>query len=470
MRKVDVAIIGAGSAGMSAYRVAKEEGKSAVLIERDQYGTTCARVGCMPSKLLIAASEVAHTMKMAPEFGIHPESVNINTAEVMRRVKSERNRFVNFVKEDIHSFDQKDLILGHARFKNDNVLDILEYGEIEANSIVIASGSSPVRLPMFQKAAERVIFNDDLFNFHNLPKKIAVFGAGVIGLELGQALHRLGVEVRVFGIESLIGPVTDPVIRDEANRIFGEELNLSNNAKVLDISMETVEYEKYVSVNWEENEETFLERFDYLLAATGRFPNVKGLKLENTSLELNEKGIPEFDPFTLQCLRKDGLNSNIFIAGDVNNERPILHEAIDEGKAAGLNAAHFPDVTDRNIKYPLSIVFSDPQIAMVGKTYQQLRLTEVEIGEVDFSGQGRSRTMLKNKGKLRIYANKSRGRFLGAEMIGPAAEHLAHLLAWSIENEMTIAEMLEMPFYHPVIEEGLRTALRNVNKKLTTKE
>jgi dihydrolipoamide dehydrogenase len=115
---------------------------------------------------------------------------------------------------------------------------------------------------------------------------------------------------------------------------------------------------------------------------------------------------------------------------------------------------------------PLAVVFSDPQIAMVGSTFAELAGQDIVTGEVSFEDQGRSRVMLKNQGLLRVYADARTGLFLGAEMVGPRAEHLGHLLAWAHQGGMPIEMMLEMPFYHPVVEEGLRTALRVANAKL----
>src|SRR5204862_5369785 len=115
---------------------------------------------------------------------------------------------------------------------------------------------------------------------------------------------------------------------------------------------------------------------------------------------------------------------------------------------------------------PLNVVFSDPQIAIVGEGWQALEQGRFEVGQVSFEDQGRSRILFRNKGLLNVYGDIATGRLLGAEMISPAAEHLGHLLAWSLQNQMTIAQMLEMPFYHPVIEEGLRTALRDLDTKL----
>ena len=212
--------------------------------------------------------------------------------------------------------------------------------------------------------------------------------------------------------------------------------------------------------------EEVTEQFDYLLAATGRRPNTDNLGLENTDLVLDERGVPLADEKTMQCG-----SSNIFIAGDASNMLPLLHEAADQGKIAGDNAGRMDKAEPGLRRTPISVVFSDPQIAMVGATYRQL---EQKYGncqcfataEVSFEDQGRSRVMLKNKGMLRVYGEQGTGLFLGAEMFGPAAEHIAHLLSWAVQNKMTVAQMLDMPFYHPVIEEGVRTALRDLNAKL----
>src|SRR5690606_1947761 len=141
------------------------------------------------------------------------------------------------------------------------------------------------------------------------------------------------------------------------------------------------------------------------------------------------------------------------------------HEASDDGRVAGANAARFPQVQARKRRAALSIVFTDPQIAHAGAYFRDLPEKAV-VGKVDFENQGRSRIMLRNRGKLRVYAERGSGRFLGAEMVGPSAEHMGHLLAWAVQAGLTVEQMLEMPFYHPVIEEGVRTALRDAAKQV----
>ncbi|OZI75952.1 dihydrolipoyl dehydrogenase [Bordetella genomosp. 2] len=455
----DIAVIGAGTAGLAAYRAARAAGKHAVLIEGGPYGTTCARVGCMPSKLLIAAAEAAHAAAHGAPFGVHVDGkVRVDGREVMERVRRERDRFVGFVLEGVENIPAADKLAGYARFVSDTVLRVDERVEVRAASVVIATGSRPSVPAPFEALGDRLVVNDDVFAWQDLPRSVAVFGPGVIGLELGQALARLGVRVRVFGVSGSLGGLADPAVRQRARRIFQDEFYLDPDARVLSTQRVDDEVEvRYVALDNTER----TERFDYALVATGRRPNVDRLDLHLTSLALDGRGVPVFDRTTMQAGE-----SAIFIAGDANADAPLLHEAADEGRIAGMNAARYPDVRPGQRRAPLGVVFSDPQIALVGASYGSLPAGSFVTGEVDFGDQGRSRVMLKNKGMLHVYADIESGRFLGAEMVGPSAEHIGHLLAWAAQQQLTVAQMLDMPFYHPVVEEGVRTALRDAAARL----
>jgi dihydrolipoamide dehydrogenase len=459
-REVDVAIIGAGTAGMVAYQRVRKATDKVVLIEGEQYGTTCARVGCMPSKLLIAAAERARDLKTADDFGVLAGDVRIDGRLVMERVRAERDKFVAPVVRSMEKLPEEHRLMGHARFVDSHRLVVGEHTEVHADRIIIATGSRPNVPGILKEAKDRLIVNDDVFDWQDLPESVAVFGPGVIGLELGQALSRLGVRVRLFGVSGGIGGLRDEKIRDYAKDVFGEELALSLKAETRRVERTGED----VHITWFEDGEEHQETYDYLLAATGRRPNVDNLDIQNAGIELDDRGMPEFDPFTLRCG-----DSHIFIAGDVNNHRPLLHEAADEGRIAGDNAGTWPEVRTGLRKTPLAVVFSDPQIASVGLTVHQVDEKCqgcFAVGEVSFENQGRSKVIGKNRGLLRVYGEHGSGLFLGAEMFGPAAEHISHLLAWCAQKRMTVSEMLEMPFYHPVIEEGLRTALKNLNRNL----
>lgn len=468
----DVAIIGAGTAGMTAYRSVKRAGKRAVLIESSHYGTTCARVGCMPSKLLIAAADRVHSMRTADAFGVHAKNISIDGEAVMKRVREERDRFVSFVLDDIDAMDDADKLQGYARFLSDTTLQVGAHTRVEAQSIIVATGSSPTIPENLRHLGNRVIINDDVFNWTGLPDRVLVVGAGVIGLELGQALTRLGVQTTIINRSNSLGGLRDPLVRTRAAEVFGAELDLRANTSI--INAERVDNKVQVTLgntdtgfatpeqngNKGSDEQNLL--VDYILMAAGRQPNLSDMGLENTSVRFDKNGRPLIDIDSLQLSP-----APVFIAGDVSGILPVLHEAADEGYIAGVHAAAHPErASATSRRAPLGIVFSDPQLAYVGKRYSELNETETVFGEVDFSNQGRSRIMLKNYGMLRIYAQAQTGLFIGAEMAGPNMEHIAHLLSWAVQQQLTVADMLRMPFYHPVIEEGVRTALRSAARQV----
>jgi dihydrolipoamide dehydrogenase len=379
----------------------------------------------------------------------------------MARVRRERDRFVGFVLESVDNIPAEDKLRGSARFTGPQTLRVDDHTEIEASRIVIATGSAPTPLPQLEQGGAGVITSDDVFDWEDLPSSVAVIGTGVIGLELGQALSRLGVRVAIFARGGSIANLTDPEVLHTAAKVLGGELDLRFQTQAMGAVRDGNEV-LLTTRDASRNERS--ERFQYVLVAAGRMPNVHNLGLEHSALELDAGGIPLFDRRTMQCG-----TSHVFIAGDANDELPLLPEAADHGKIAGDNAGRFPDVRPGLRRTPLAIAFTEPNIATVGASYRKLSaagMPKFAVGTVSFANQGRSRVMLQNQGMLRVYGEYGKGCFLGAEMIGPRAEHYAHLLAWACQQRMQVHQMLEMPFYHPVIEEGVRTALRDLEKEL----
>jgi dihydrolipoamide dehydrogenase len=450
---VDVAVIGAGTAGISARREAEKRGASVVLIEGGPYGTTCARVGCMPSKLLIAAADAAHQVAGAGRFGIRvPGPVRVDGPAVLARVRSERDRFVAFVHDSIEAIPAAQRLRGHARFTGPTTLHVDEHTRVAAKAIVVATGASPFVPPALQTLREHVLVSDDVFELADLPSSLAIIGTGVLGLEIGQALHRLGVRTTLFSRSKQLGPLTDPAVHAVATQVLGAELDLQLGC----MPALGRDGDGFV-LRWTDAAGAAREaRFDQVLCATGRRPNLDGLDLARAGVE----GLAVVDPRTMQCGTLP-----IFIAGDASTDRPVLHEAVHEGRIAGSNAASYPEVRAHLRRTPLEIVFTMPQMAIVGTPYCELDRATTEIGCVAYSDQGRARVMGENAGTVRIYADRS-GTLLGAEMFGPRVEHTAHLLAWAVQGRVTVSAALELPVYHPVIEEGIQTALRDLGARL----
>jgi dihydrolipoamide dehydrogenase len=458
-RSVDVAVIGAGTAAMNARRAVEKAGGRPLMIESGPYGTTCARVGCMPSKLLIAAADAAHEVATAGTFGIDvADGWRVDGRKVMQRVRAERDRFAGGVVRQVEALPAEQLLRGHARFVGPTTLVVDDHTRVEARAVVVATGSTPVIPPPFDAIRDRVIVNDDVFEFEDLPRSLAVIGAGIIGLELGQALRRLGVATTFFARSDHLGPLLDPEIRKTVHDVLAIELDLRLYATVLDASPDGDGVRLRFADDKSAEHEAVFER---VLVAAGRRPNVADLDLAATGLALDAHGRPPWNPQTTQCG-----DVPIFVAGDVSGYRPLLHEASDEGRIAGMNAFAYPHVAQHARRVPLSITFTDPQMAQVGLRYDELDLDNVEIGEVSFARQGRATVMGRARGMARVYGDRRTCAVVGAELFAPRAEHMAHLLAWIVQERIPLPRVLQMPVYHPVLEEGLRTALRDLARKL----
>jgi dihydrolipoamide dehydrogenase len=447
---VDVAIIGAGTAGLAALREVRKRSERFVLINDGPWGTTCARVGCMPSKVLIEAANAFHRRTAFREFGIMgADHLIADVAAVLRRVRRLRDEFVASTLKITEGLGER-AVDGRARLLGPDRLEV-NGRRLQARSIIIATGARPVVPAPWRALGERLLTTDALFEQEALPARMAVLGMGAIGVEIAQALSRLGVDVTAFdGLKTVAG-LTDPKVNLTAIELLRREfpVHLGENA-VLEADGEAVRVRagdiEIVA--------------DCVLAALGRRPNVDGLGLENLGLDLDERGLPAVDSSTMQVA-----DLPVFMAGDANGHAPLLHEAADEGHIAGLNATR-PTAACFERRTPLAIVFSDPVVAMVGQRFATPDHDRVRIGEVSFERQGRARAGQRNKGAMRLYADGESGRLLGSEMCAPAGEHMAHLLALAIGRSLTVRDLLRMPFYHPVLEEGLRTALRELAAQL----
>ena len=456
-RKVDVAIIGSGTAGLNAMGRVKRAGKDFVLINGGEPGTTCARVGCMPSKAIIQVAEDFHRRSLFEREGIEGgEHLKVDIPEAMEHTRDLRDTFVDRVLSNSTDHLSEDVFIQqYARFVEPGVVELEDGQRIRADKFVIATGSTPIVPEAWKAFGDRIVTTDEFFELEDLPASMAVIGLGVIGLELGQTIARLGVEVTGIDLAENIGGISDPEVNKAAIEVIGKEfpLWLGHGAEI------TEEADGRLRVTAGENSVVV----DKVFASLGRRPNLDRLGLENLGIELDERGIPAYNPNTMQIG-----DHPLFLAGDINADRPILHEAGDEGKIAGYNAAH-DEIRAFRRKTPLAIVFSDPNIVSVGARFADLEPDSFKVGEMKVAPVGRALIMGKNRGTIRVYADKSSGKLLGAEMVAPRGENLGHLLAWCIQKEMTVGELIQMPFYHPVMEEALQAALTSLYHQVEAK-
>ncbi|MBW2690253.1 MAG: dihydrolipoyl dehydrogenase [Deltaproteobacteria bacterium] len=453
MKRVDVAIIGAGTAGLTARREVMKKTDNYVVIDDGPLGTTCARVGCMPSKTLIQVARDFSRRSRLQEQGIHNGmQLTVDTTEVMVHVRKLRDRFVKGVHSSMAGWRDEKLIRKPAHFVDMHTLDLGDE-KIWADTIIIAVGTRPVIPSSWQEFQSFIINTDALFELKKLPLSMAVFGIGVIGLELGQALSQLGVRTTIIGRRAHFAGITDPELNNYIARKFSEQLDLSLNG----FEITGRDSDGLLRLKTGERE-IAVER---VLMALGRRPNLDRLNLPLLNLPVDKRGIPCYQEETFRIQ-----DTNLFLVGDTNLRRPLLHEAADQGRIAGFNAVN--DSQCFKERTPLAITFCEPNIATVGKRHQELLDQDVDFvtGKASFEKQGRSIIKLEEIGALHIYADRATGKLLGAELFAPDGEHLAHLISWAISCDLTVHETLALPFYHPVIEEGLRTAIRNAARQV----
>jgi dihydrolipoamide dehydrogenase len=348
--------------------------------------------------------------------------------------------------------DDEHLIQDYAELLDANQLRVGER-EISADAIVIATGARSV-VPDAWRAefADGILTADDIFEQEELPASVAVIGLGPIGLEIGQALHRLGVAVTGVDHGRCLSRIQDPAVNRAAVDIFEREFPLwfGDEPRV-----ERCDGGFRVRAG---ARETIVEK---LFLALGRQPNLERLRLDRLGVAMGDHGIPSHDSETLRVGR-----TSVYMAGDAAGGIANLQRAAAQGRIAGFNAVHRRKRRWR-AQTPMAIVFSEPNIAAVGMPWRDFDERRMATAQQRFGPVGRALIMGQNRGLLRVYAARRSGQILGASMVGPRCEHLAHLLAWAIEEKMTVERALEMPFYHPVIEEALQDALLELKAELT---
>ncbi|MDX3910146.1 MAG: dihydrolipoyl dehydrogenase [Sphingobium sp.] len=442
----DVAIIGAGTAGLGAERAARAKGAKTLLIDEAFAGTTCTTVGCMPSKLLIAAGNAAHDARGAEIFGVKG-TAEIDGAAVMTRLRGVRDGFVSGVKDQFAKLLDGSKHKARARFDGPNRLILDDGNAVMAKAIVIATGARPSIPDFLANVSHAVLTNETLFELDDLPQSVGVIGAGPLGLELAQALARLGVDVAVFDKGGGLAGLEDDEIAEPLRQCLEAEFLIH-----LGVKLTAATDGKAVAFAWT-GKSKGKATFSYILAAAGR-PAQLDIGLETTGLRLDKHGAPEVDPATMQCE-----DAPIFMAGDADHSRPVLHEAQAEGAIAGHNAACYPNVKPGERMTPMAIMFTSPAMAQVGEVPKGAKTVS---GSASYSDQGRAKVFATNAGCVKIVADAEKGKLLAAHMVGPAVEHSAHLLAWAIQQGLTADALLKMPFYHPTYEEGLQPALRAI--------
>lgn len=460
IKEVDFVVIGGGTAGLGAFRKASSLGAKGVIIEKTDFVTTCANVGCMPSKLLIAASSNVNSINKSSIFGIKSILDEVDAAAVFQRVRSERDRFVSFVRDSAYKIDADKRVFGECRILGPNLVEC-DSALYKTKAIIIATGSSAVVPQMFEavRGNARVMTNDSVFNLSEIPKRLCVVGAGAIGLEMAFAFKSLGSEVVIITQPNASIASTSV----EVSKSIETFLELSH-IKLLKTNITSVEAKKELivitaqKVGLNGQAESLSHNFSHVLIASGRRANLDGFGLDSV-VDLSASGLE----YAKSNLKFEG--SNIYICGDANSGG-LLHTAADQGVLAASRMCYDLKISDIEPKekmgVDLKIAFTPYQIFSCGEALGPGQV----VGRVDFSDQGRSRVDGLNYGLLELYVQRGSRKITGASGFAPQGEHIAHALAWVISMGVSIDEFLELPFYHPSVFEGVRTAARDALSQL----
>lgn len=449
VREIDVAIIGAGTAGLAARGEVAKVTDSYRVFDPGPLGTLCARVACMPSKALLQSAHDFHRRHAFEALGIDGAGhLRPDTARVLAETRALRDDMARSVVDKMAEWRGDHLVQESAHFEGDGVLRA-GASRFRPRATIIATGSRPdVPQGWKERFGDRVLTSDDIFELKDLPGRMAVVGLGPIGLELGQALARLGVEVTAFDPRPRLGGLSHPDLCGTLREMLAGEMRI-----VAARADPHPGRNGAIAMRWEDGETDV----DAVLVAMGRTPALGGLGLETLD--------PRLSPGERPDLAKGQLNlqgTRLYFAGDAGAGPPLLHEAADEGRIAGFHAARGEDARFAR-RVPLAIVFSDPQAAVAGRSWGDMEDDPgIVTSGADVTGSGRNRLQRGAGGAIRLHARRSDARIVGAEILAPGAEHMGHLIAHAIERASTVGDLLKMPFYHPTEEEILRRALRGL--------
>jgi dihydrolipoamide dehydrogenase len=459
--QVDVAVIGAGTAGMNAFSTLRKAGVRAVIIDQGPLGTTCARVGCMPSKAVLQAGKRWDMLRSLLPAAHRDRALDLlpagsTTPQLLwEQALTTRDQLVEGNIRQLNDLAGDALLSGQARFTGPQTL-LLEGGTtVEAKAFVLATGSEATRPQALHDAlGDKLITTDELFYLDALPRSLAVVGLGPIGLEMGLALSRLGCQVVGSNRSRRIGLMEDPEVNSAALDYFGRQFPMAFEAPV------TAQRRSDGRVDFQAG--AVQAQVDWVLAATGRVPRTRALALEQAGAHFDDKGRLRWDAVTQQVL-----GVPMFLAGDVSSDRPLMHEAAVGGVIAAQRALQHLGLEKgqpvRRRSAPLSIVFSDPDLAVVGKRFHSLPPDAV-VATTRGSGNGRSKIMQAPHHVLRLYADASSRKLLGASIFCAGGEHLAHQLAWAVQRGETSESLRDLPYYHPTVEEMIDNALKELRK------
>jgi dihydrolipoamide dehydrogenase len=468
-KQFDVVVIGAGPGGYIAAIRAAQLGLATACIDewktsdgKPAPGGTCTNVGCIPSKALLQSSEnYDHAAHAFAEHGIQVKGLSVDVARMLKRkdkvVKQNNDGILYLFKKNKVTFFH-----GRGSFSGSdaNGYQIAVAGKnaetIVAKHVIVATGSNPRALPGTPFDSALILDNAGALAIPDVPKRLGVIGAGVIGLEMGSVWRRLGSEVQILeALPTFLG-VADEAVAKEAAKVFKKQgLAIELGVKVSKVTAKknvTVEYADSAGKNQ-------TATFDRLIVSIGRVPNTDGLKPEAVGLTLDDRGFVTVDD---EC--RTNL-ANVWAIGDVVRGPMLAHKAEEEGVAVAQRiAGQYGHVDFNTVPW---VIYTSPEIAWVGKTEQQLKSEGVEFraGSFPFMANGRARALGDTTGFVKMIADAKTDRILGVHIIGPMASELISEAVVAMEFGASSEDIAMICHAHPSLSEAMKEAALAVDNR-----
>lgn len=477
----DVAIIGAGPGGYVAAIRCAQLGMNTVCVDewknskgKASLGGTCLNVGCIPSKALLESSE--NYFQAQHKFSIHGvmvENVSIDVPVMIARKDKIVTTFTAgisslFKKNKVKSMHGKGTLLKREQSTNIWAINVNDNGTIEtiqAKHVILATGSAPRPLPFASIDNEMILDNAGALSLTEVPKRLGVIGAGVIGLEMGSVWRRLGAEVTILEVMPEFLMAADEQIAKEAKNIFTKEPGLQINTGINIKSVKTSKKNVAINYSGSNNQEHILE-VDKLIVAIGRIPNTTGLGVKDNGLLLDDRGFIVVDQYCRTNL------INVYAVGDVVRGPMLAHKASEEGVAVAEMIVRLEkDPASENEAVDFNtipwVIYTSPEIAWVGKNEQELKAAGItyKVGQFPFIANGRARAIGETHGFVKVLADEKTDRVLGIHMLGSHVSELISEAVMAMRFSASSQDIACIVHAHPSLSEVLHEAALGVNKR-----
>lgn len=444
---VDVLVIGSGPGGYVAAIRASQLGKSVVVVDENEPGGVCLHSGCIPSKALISAAKTYELFLNSKHnhMGIVAQSVSVDFSQVQQWKEGIVQKLKNGV-EALLSGNQVAYVKGRAQFKSEKDVQIddgFRSKIVKFEHCIVASGSRPVELQGFA-FGNRIVSSKEILQLKEIPSSLAVIGAGYIGVELGQTFAKFGAKVALLEY----APHILPTFESELASIVEKKMKKNGMQIITGASAKTAyETESGVTITYTQSGEDKKLDADYLVVAVGRKPNTDQLSLEDAGVQVDQKGFIEIDR---QCRTS---NQRIFAIGDIVRGPALAYKASYEGKVAAEAIAGHPSAID--YKAIPSVIFSDPEIAVVGLSEKEAREKnyKVKTGKFSYAANGRALSLLAGEGFVKVIAEANTGYLIGAQIVGIEASNLIAEISLAMEMGSTLEDIAATIHAHPSLGE-----------------